>query len=608
MMVSKGEGPATKKRIAGLDATVIKLPGSTRRSCFGRKGDVFLFTSDEATMETALRGTGSLADAAAFNSIRGAIGGAGASVLVHYNHRRLMSMIGPRLPFIARPILDMLGFNGLVSVDLQLTPQGAGYKCACMMSFTERTGVFDVGGGPLRPEFLETAPRNSLAVTAATVDLKRIWAMILKAVPAPPPQAGAAPGPNPVIAMLEARLGFSIENDLLASFGKEFMLIVGPGGGPLAAPSVTVVAELGDARAFERLEAAVERLMRGSTAAAQAPNAQARPRAGPKKGSAASAQAAQEPAGGFKRMDFQGKTIRYFRIPSAKIPIVPAFTVTDKHIIFGTSPQTVKGYLMFLSAGGPDITTSPDFQAVRPKVLRDPELLGYVDTKSVFMQVYSMIPLALGFMGSDGMEIMGALPPPTLFDKYLFGSIFALKSGPKVIRFEAYSPTGLQELTVGAPLVAGLMLPAVARARGEAKKVQCRTNLRQIGLAMSMYSVDHRGKGPKTLQELYTGGYLSHKGNRVIWCPSSKRKQLGRATNYVLRKEIADGSMTLEAARAEPIVWDDPVERTHGDAINVLYGDGSVTSVNISQVAPSPTPGAKQWPALVSALKAGYGR
>ena len=62
--------------------------------------------------------------------------------------------------------------------------------------------------------------------------------------------------------------------------------------------------------------------------------------------------------------------------------------------------------------------------------------------------------------------------------------------------------------------------------------------------------------------------------------------------------------MTLEAAGAEPIVWDDPIERTHGDTINVLFGDGSVKTVNIAGVAPSPVPGTKQWPALVSAMKA----
>ena len=42
-------------------------------------------------------------------------------------------------------------------------------------------------------------------------------------------------------------------------------------------------------------------------------------------------------------------------------------------------------------------------------------------------------------------------------------------------------------------LLVGLLLPALGRAREEARKTQCRSNLRQIGLAMMMYSTDNKG-------------------------------------------------------------------------------------------------------------------
>ena len=45
-------------------------------------------------------------------------------------------------------------------------------------------------------------------------------------------------------------------------------------------------------------------------------------------------------------------------------------------------------------------------------------------------------------------------------------------------------------------LLVGLLLPALGRAREEARKTQCRSNLRQIGLAMQMYCTDNHGYTP----------------------------------------------------------------------------------------------------------------
>jgi len=47
-------------------------------------------------------------------------------------------------------------------------------------------------------------------------------------------------------------------------------------------------------------------------------------------------------------------------------------------------------------------------------------------------------------------------------------------------------------------LLVGLLLPALARAKEEARKTQCRSNLRQIGLAITMYGGDNGGYFPCT--------------------------------------------------------------------------------------------------------------
>jgi prepilin-type N-terminal cleavage/methylation domain-containing protein len=45
-------------------------------------------------------------------------------------------------------------------------------------------------------------------------------------------------------------------------------------------------------------------------------------------------------------------------------------------------------------------------------------------------------------------------------------------------------------------VLAGLIMPALSRAKGKARRSDCANNLHQIGLGLSMYSEDHGGKLP----------------------------------------------------------------------------------------------------------------
>ena len=42
-------------------------------------------------------------------------------------------------------------------------------------------------------------------------------------------------------------------------------------------------------------------------------------------------------------------------------------------------------------------------------------------------------------------------------------------------------------------ILAGLLMPALNKARGQANKIACRSNLRQIGLAIQNYTDDFKG-------------------------------------------------------------------------------------------------------------------
>jgi len=127
-------------------------------------------------------------------------------------------------------------------------------------------------------------------------------------------------------------------------------------------------------------------------------------------------------------------------------------------------------------------------------------------------------------------------------------------------------------------LLVGLLLPALARAKEEARKTQCRSNLRQIGLGITMYANDNgdrtipiggaagRTVGTTTyfglisnnyiprnaatvgqpqawlrsdatparpigLGLLWAGGYLTNKGAQIMYCPSENSGPLAAKNN-----------------------------------------------------------------------------
>jgi len=85
-------------------------------------------------------------------------------------------------------------------------------------------------------------------------------------------------------------------------------------------------------------------------------------------------------------------------------------------------------------------------------------------------------------------------------------------------------------------ILAGLLLPALARAREQARRAACKNNLKQIGLAMHIYSTDYNEwfpRGPQGCYSSYSLGLLSYAGNQYVTnmelflCPSQTEVEIG---------------------------------------------------------------------------------
>lgn len=119
-------------------------------------------------------------------------------------------------------------------------------------------------------------------------------------------------------------------------------------------------------------------------------------------------------------------------------------------------------------------------------------------------------------------------------------------------------------------ILAGLLLPALAKAKSKAQAIQCINNLKQLGIACRLYSSENEDRYPKSWEEIEAeiGGTSNL---RVFVCPADKAggnsrsfAEASASSSYVY--ELSGGVHT----NASAIVTQCPI---HG---HVLYVDGSV--------------------------------
>ncbi len=73
-------------------------------------------------------------------------------------------------------------------------------------------------------------------------------------------------------------------------------------------------------------------------------------------------------------------------------------------------------------------------------------------------------------------------------------------------------------------ILAGMLLPALSQAREKARRISCTSNLKQIGLAIRMYSQEYKERFPcfsgrTGFEMLRSGGYLENV--KMYNCPST---------------------------------------------------------------------------------------
>jgi prepilin-type processing-associated H-X9-DG protein len=126
-------------------------------------------------------------------------------------------------------------------------------------------------------------------------------------------------------------------------------------------------------------------------------------------------------------------------------------------------------------------------------------------------------------------------------------------------------------------ILAGMLLPALNQAREKARRISCTSNLKQIGLSLKMYAMDHKDNFPEAdnsagLNELVQDDYLTDL--RAYTCPSTStpagQGELQEANSSYIYLGGSSEMMNPDI----PLAFDKP--GNHNGYVNVLFLDGHV--------------------------------
>lgn len=90
-------------------------------------------------------------------------------------------------------------------------------------------------------------------------------------------------------------------------------------------------------------------------------------------------------------------------------------------------------------------------------------------------------------------------------------------------------------------ILAAMLLPSLNKARAKAKDINCRSNLKQLGLAFEMYGGDYddwilAARGYAGTDNTWVGGYLGLKyinDRKFFQCPADSMSSGGYGINYI---------------------------------------------------------------------------
>ena len=254
----------------------------------------------------------------------------------------------------------------------------------------------------------------------------------------------------------------------------------------------------------------------------------------------------------------------------------PVIRKDDKNIFIVSSPEILE-IVKNTAAKKDGLAATDEFKYLSQGLSRKGIAFVYFSGKTI-ATIIELIKVASSQEDKNWSVFAKLIPPSDFFlvisreDDGIMGTMNSPMDIPQFVSYSSVFPSVLQAVR---------LLPALNQTRTKARQASCAANLKQIGLAMKMYAMDHKDKYPAGdnvagFNKLIKEGYLVDLS--VFACPQSKTvKASGKELKEADSSYIYFGDFVEGDGADIPVAFDK--FGNNGKVINILYQDGHVGSL-----------------------------
>ena len=273
----------------------------------------------------------------------------------------------------------------------------------------------------------------------------------------------------------------------------------------------------------------------------------------------------------------KGVTYNYWTaMPLAMVSVLPSWTIHEDYLVIGTTAATTERAVNLLKGNGQSLLSRPDVKARVNSLPKNFVMFKYSDSKSqirhMLLTAQQFWPLLTMGLMQEGIQLPAMLPQATeVIDSMTPSYEYAWYDNDGLRSH--YDGCGIEISTgaiAGGAMGAAILMPALGKAKVQAKTVVSANNLKQIGLICHMYANDNDGKFPEDLSQDILADYGLDEN--LLKSPRMPDNFNGSGYIYI-------AGLTPKSSYNIVLAYENPEYFSRSEKINTLYCDGHVQAI-----------------------------